>query len=73
MDRITSYNVCYTKLLRVWLGENHPTVLIGERINPSGRKAMAADIKNGDLTVVKREALNQVQAGAEVLDSYNFV
>jgi len=52
----------------VWLGENHPTVLIGERINPSGRKAMAADIKNGDLTVVKREALNQVQAGAEVLD-----
>ncbi|NCD08775.1 MAG: methionine synthase [Negativicutes bacterium] len=52
----------------VWLGEKHPTVLIGERINPSGRKAMAADIKKGDLTVVKREALNQVQAGAEVLD-----
>ena len=52
----------------VWLGEKHPTVLIGERINPSGRKAMAADIKRGDLTVVKREALNQVQAGAEVLD-----
>lgn len=42
--------------------------MIGERINPSGRKAMAADIKNGDLTVVKREALNQVQAGAQVLD-----
>ena len=52
----------------VWLGEAHSTVLIGERINPSGRKAMAADIKNGDLTAVKREALNQVQAGAEVLD-----
>lgn len=52
----------------VWLGEQHPTVLIGERINPSGRKAMAADIKKGDLTTVKREALNQVQAGAGVLD-----
>ncbi|HIU64468.1 MAG TPA: homocysteine S-methyltransferase family protein [Candidatus Avacidaminococcus intestinavium] len=45
-----------------------PTVLIGERINPSGRKALAATIKSGDLTMVKREALTQVQAGAEVLD-----
>jgi len=52
----------------VWLGKGHPTVLIGERINPSGRKAMAAEIKAGNLTSVKREALLQVEAGAGVLD-----
>ena len=52
----------------VWLGKGHPTVLIGERINPSGRKAMAAEIKTGNLTAVKREALIQVEAGAGVLD-----
>ena len=52
----------------VWLGAEHPTVLIGERINPSGRKAMAAAIKAGDLAMVKREAVEQAQAGAQVLD-----
>lgn len=52
----------------VWLGSEHPTVLIGERINPSGRKAMAAELKAGNLTTVKREALNQTVAGAGVLD-----
>ena len=50
------------------LGAAYPTALIGERINPSGRKALAAAIKEGDLTTVKRDALTQVQAGAEVLD-----
>ncbi|MEG0797265.1 MAG: homocysteine S-methyltransferase family protein [Acidaminococcaceae bacterium] len=52
----------------VWLGPAHPAVLIGERINPSGRKALAAEIKAGNLTGVKREALAQVAAGAKVLD-----
>lgn len=52
----------------VWLGKGHQTVLIGERINPSGRKAMAAEIKAGDFTSVKREALAQVAAGAGILD-----
>lgn len=52
----------------IWLGSGHQTVLIGERINPSGRKAMAAEIKAGDFTLVKREALAQVSAGAGVLD-----
>jgi len=52
----------------IWLGKDHKTVLIGERINPSGRKTMAAEIKAGDFTSVKREALAQVAAGAGVLD-----
>lgn len=45
-----------------------PTVLIGERINPTGRKKLAAEIREGSLLGVKRDALNQVKAGANVLD-----
>lgn len=45
-----------------------PTALIGERINPTGRKKLAAEIKDGSFTSVKREALDQVKAGASLLD-----
>ncbi len=45
-----------------------PTVLIGERINPTGRKKLAAEIREGSLLGVKKDALNQVKAGAQVLD-----
>ena len=44
------------------------TVLIGERINPTGRKKLAAEIKDGSLLSVKKEAVNQVKAGARLLD-----
>ena len=44
------------------------TVLIGERINPTGRKKLAAEIREGSLLSVKKEAVNQVKAGAQVLD-----
>lgn len=45
-----------------------PTVLIGERINPTGRKKLAAEIKDGSFLSVKKEAMNQVKAGAKLLD-----
>ena len=45
-----------------------PTTLIGERINPSGRKKLAEALKNGDLDVVSKEAIAQVEAGADILD-----
>lgn len=43
-------------------------ILIGERINPTGRKQMAADIRAGSLLSVKQEALAQAEAGASILD-----
>lgn len=52
----------------VWLGANQPLVSIGERINPTGRKQLAADIREGRFLSVKQEALGQVEAGAQVLD-----
>ncbi len=45
-----------------------PTVLIGERINPTGRKKLAAEIKDGSFLSVKKEAMDQVKAGANLLD-----
>ncbi len=52
----------------VTIDKELPTVLIGERINPTGRKKLAAEIREGSLLGVKRDALNQVKAGAKVLD-----
>ena len=45
-----------------------PTVWIGERINPTGRKKLAAEIKEGSLLSVKKEAIDQIKAGAALLD-----
>lgn len=52
----------------VTIDKDLPTVLIGERINPTGRKKLAAEIREGSLLGVKRDALNQIKAGAQVLD-----
>ena len=52
----------------VTIDRDLPTVLIGERINPTGRKKLAAEIKDGSLLSVKKEAVNQVKAGARLLD-----
>ena len=52
----------------VVIGEGCPTVLLGERINPTGKKKLAAALVAGDLEVVRQEALAQVAAGADLLD-----
>ncbi|MBQ7476133.1 MAG: homocysteine S-methyltransferase family protein, partial [Selenomonadaceae bacterium] len=52
----------------VTIDKNLPTVLIGERINPTGRKKLAAEIRDGSLLGVKKDAVNQVKAGAQILD-----
>ena len=52
----------------VFIGDNYAPVKIGERINPTGRKKMREDLKNGSFVSVKKEALQEVAAGADVLD-----
>ena len=52
----------------VIIGDTQPTVLIGERINPAGKKRLAEALKAGNLDIVRREALAQAQAGADILD-----
>ncbi len=52
----------------VVIGFERPFVLIGERINPTGRKLLAEEMKNGNFSRVERDALAQVAAGARMLD-----
>ena len=52
----------------VILGFDRPFVVIGERINPTGRKLLAAEMKAGDFSRVEADAIAQVAAGANVLD-----
>lgn len=53
---------------KVVVGPAHPIVIIGERINPTGRKKMSESLKTLDMTYVLKEARNQVEAGAHALD-----
>ena len=52
----------------VIIGFDRPFVVIGERINPTGRKLLAEEMKAGDFSRVQSDALAQVAAGANVLD-----
>ena len=52
----------------VIIGFDQPFVPIGERINPTGRKLLAAEMKAGDYSRVEADTLAQVAAGARMLD-----
>ncbi len=52
----------------VVIGFDRPFVVIGERINPTGRKLLAAEMKEGDYSRVESDAVAQVAAGAHMLD-----
>ena len=52
----------------VVIGDGRPFVIIGERINPSGRKLLAAEMAEGNYDRVRSDAIAQVEAGAHVLD-----
>ena len=52
----------------VIIGPSQPLVIIGERINPTGRKKLAQALEDGNLKKVQAEALKQVEEGAHILD-----
>jgi 5-methyltetrahydrofolate--homocysteine methyltransferase len=53
---------------QVVIGFDRPFVMIGERINPTGRKLLAEEMARGDYSRVVADALAQVEAGAQMLD-----
>lgn len=60
---------------RIWsanreviISYQRPTVLIGERINPTGKKDLSEALKSKDMDFIRREAIVQVEAGAGILD-----
>jgi len=52
----------------VLIGPDHPFVIIGERINPTGRKLLANELTQGVFETVEADAVAQVEAGARMLD-----
>ena len=52
----------------VVIGFDQPFTVIGERINPTGRRLLAEEMKAGDFSRIEADALAQVAAGATVLD-----
>jgi 5-methyltetrahydrofolate--homocysteine methyltransferase len=60
--------VLHSRSSTVTIGPEQPFCIIGERINPTGRKAFAEELRNGDLSRVTADAVAQTEAGADVLD-----
>ena len=53
----------------VMISDNQPTIIIGERINPSANKKLAEALKTGNIEdIVRKEAIAQVGAGADMID-----
>ena len=52
----------------VIIGDDQPTMLVGERINPTGKKKISEALLAGNLAIVQREAIAQVEAGADIID-----
>lgn len=53
---------------KVSISRNLPTAIIGERINPTGRKKLQEELKDGHFDTVKADAIAQIEAGAAILD-----
>ena len=54
--------------VEVIIGPERPTVIIGERINPAGRKELANSLKAGAMDMLRAEAATQAKAGADILE-----
>ena len=63
-----THTVVSSATREVVIGFDRPFTIIGERINPTGRKLLAEEMKAGDFSRVERDAIAQVEAGAHMLD-----
>ena len=66
-DRMTD-TVVGSATKTVVIGDDRPFVIIGERINPTGRAVLMEEMKAGDFSRVERDTIAQVEAGAHMLD-----
>jgi 5-methyltetrahydrofolate--homocysteine methyltransferase len=60
--------VLHSRSSTVTIGPEQPFCIIGERINPTGRKRFAEELRNDDLSTVTADAIAQTEAGADMLD-----
>jgi 5-methyltetrahydrofolate--homocysteine methyltransferase len=62
------HTVLESRSKTVTIGHDQPFCVIGERINPTGRKVFSEELRGGDLSRVREDAIAQVEAGADMLD-----
>ncbi len=67
-DSFMTDTVISSATREVVIGFTRPFVMIGERINPTGRKILAAEMKAGDFSRVEADVVRQLAAGAHMLD-----
>lgn len=60
--------ILISKDVKVQFGNGFPTVIIGERINPTNKKDLANELREGRFNLLVREAIRQKEAGADILD-----
>ncbi len=65
---IPSYTAVSSRAKSVFFGYGKPPVRIGERINPTGKKLLSAELKEGNVSIIRDEAKRQAYAGADILD-----
>jgi 5-methyltetrahydrofolate--homocysteine methyltransferase len=63
-----THTVVSSATREVVIGDDRPFVVIGERINPTGRQVLMEEMKVGDFSRVERDTIAQVEAGAHMLD-----
>ena len=63
-----SYNCITSRGKSIFFGANLTPLIIGERINPSGRKKLTKQFRNYKMSYARNEALKQVKVGAQALD-----
>jgi 5-methyltetrahydrofolate--homocysteine methyltransferase len=63
-----THTVISSATKEVVIGDDRPFVIIGERINPTGRAILMEEMKAGDFSRVERDTIAQVEAGAHMLD-----
>jgi 5-methyltetrahydrofolate--homocysteine methyltransferase len=61
-------SVLASRVTALHCGPGFPLRIVGERINPTGKKKLSAEISAGATDIVREEALGQVAAGADLLD-----
>jgi len=63
-----SITVIESQTRSVKIGFDQPFCIIGERINPTGRKKLSLELQNEDFSTVEKDTIDQVRCGAHVLD-----
>lgn len=65
---VKEYTAVSSNTKTVFIGSDYPVCVIGERINPTGKKKLSAAIKEGNYNLIYDEAVSQEKLGASVLD-----